>query len=341
MTPANFADMVKKYSTDPTAAQNQGGLGVFPRGTMIAAFSTATAALKPGEISQPVETQYGFHIIQRLPYSDAQKDFVAQYSQAATRIADSTYMAQQEASYNLQVKDNAPAAIKTAAKEPAKHHDDKGTLATFKGGELTVGQFLGWIEATPPQQQIMQRIPQAPDSVLKPFVKQIALQQILLKKADSAKIEIPAAEKANMYTEIAQLVANVWQGLGVDPKMLADSAKSTAEKERLAASRVDTDLDRMMAGQAQPMSIPLPLKKMLDAKYESSVNPAGVDRAVERAQKVRSAADSARAASQPKSQIPIPGAGGPTGAPPTGAQPQPTQPPPAQPQPAAPATKKP
>ncbi len=343
VTPANFAEMVKKYSTDPTAAQNQGALGVFPRGTMIAAFSTATAALKPGEISQPVETQYGFHIIQRLPYADAQKDFAAQYSQAATRVADSTYMAQQEASYNLQVKDNAPAAIKTAAKEPTKHHDDKGTLATFKGGELTVGQFLGWIEATPPQQQIMQRIPQAPDSVLKPFVKQIALQQILLKKADSAHIEIPAAEKANMYNEIAQLVANVWQGLGVDPKMLADSAKSTAEKERLAASRVDADLDRMMAGQAQPMSVPLPLKKMLDAKYESSVNPAGVDRAVERAQKVRSAADSARAANQPKSQIPIPGVGAPTGAPPTGAAPQsqPAQPQPARPQPATPATKKP
>ena len=339
VTPANFADLVKKYSTDPTAAQNKGGLGVFPRGTMIAAFSTATAALKPGEISQPVETQYGFHIIQRLPYADAEKDFAAQYTQAATRIADSAYMAQIEAASSLQVKDNAPAAIKTAAKEPAKHHDDKGTLATFKGGELNVAEFLGWIEATPPQQQIMQRIPQAPDSVLKPFIKQIAMQQVLLRKADSAHIEIPAADKANMYNEIQQLVANVWQALRVDPKMLADSAKSTAEKERLAASRVDGDLDRMMAGQAQPMSIPLPLKKMLDAKYESSVNAAGIDRAVERAQKVRSSADSARAASQPSSQVPIPGVGGPpAGAPPPQQQPS-TQP--AQPQPAPPATKKP
>jgi hypothetical protein len=340
VTPANFADMVKKYSSDPTASQNKGALGVFSRATMIAAFSTATAALKPGEISQPVETQYGFHIIQRLPYAEAEKDFAAQYAQAATKVADSTYMAQIEAASNLQVKDNAPATIKTAAKEPAKHHDDKGTLATFKGGELNVAEFLGWIEATPPQQQIMQRIPQAPDSVLKPFIKQIALQQILLKKADSAHIEIPATDKANMYNEIQQLVANVWQALRVDPKMLADSAKSTAEKERLAASRVDNDLDRMMAGQAQPMSIPLPLKKMLDAKYESSVNPAGVDRAVERAQKARSSADSARAASQPSSQIPIPG----VGAPPGGAQPQQQQPQqtaPAKPEPAPPATKKP
>jgi peptidyl-prolyl cis-trans isomerase D len=340
VTPANFADMVKKYSTDPTAGQNSGNLGVFPKGSMIAAFSTATANLKPGEISQPVETQYGFHIIQRLPYAEAQKDFAAQYAQAATRVADSTYMAQTETNTALQVKDNAAAAIKTAAKEPAKHRNDKATLATFKGGELTVADFLGWIEATPPQQQIMQRIPQAPDSVLKPFVKQIALQQVLLKRADSAKIVVSDTVKMNMYTEINQLVGNVWQALRVDPKSLADSAKSTAEKERLAASRVDTDLDRMLAGQTQPMSIPLPLKKMLDAKYESSVNAAGIDRALERAQKVRASADSARAASQPKTQLPIPGMGAPGGAPPAGAQPQPTQPQPAQPQPTKPNTPK-
>ena len=50
--------------------------------------------------------------------------------------------------------------------------------------------------------------------------------------------------------------------------------------------------------------------------------------------------DSARAASQPKSQIPIPGMGAPTGAPPAGAQAQPTQPQPAQPQPTKPGTPK-
>ena len=335
VTPQNFADMAKKYSTDPTAPQNNGYLGVFNRGTMVPAFSNATAALKPGEISQPVETQFGYHIIQRVPYAEAQKDFSAQYAQSSVRIADSTYVAQLESSANVQVKDNAPAAIKEAAKEPTKHRDDKGTLATFKGGELTVGDFLGWMESVPPQQQIMQRIPQAPDSVLKPFVKQVAVQQLLLRRADSAKMQLPPEERANMYTSVAQLVQNIWNTLGVDPKMLADSAKSTAEKERLAASRVDAYLDRMMAGQAQPLTVPAPLKKLLDAKYESSVNPAGIDRAFERAQKVRTSADSARAASQPKSEVPLPGAGGP----PAGAQPQPQQPTPQTPPPAG--TKKP
>jgi hypothetical protein len=337
VTPANFEAMVLKYSTDPTAKQNKGSMGVFPRGMMVPPFSNATADLKPGEISQPVETQYGYHIIQRLPYAEAQKEFAAQYAQAAVRVKDSLWVSQAENSANIQVKDNAPAAIKEAVKNESKHRSDRATLATFKGGELTVSDFHGWMESVPPQQQIMQRIPTAADSQLKPFIKQVALQQVLLKRADSAKVQLPPEEHNNLYSSVGQLVSNIWQALGVDPKMLADSAKSTAEKERLAASRVDAYLDRMMAGQAQPLSVPRPLKKLLDAKYESSVNPAGIDRGFERAEKLRAAADSARAANQPKSEIPLPGAGAPpagAGAPPAGQAPE-TQPK------APPATKKP
>jgi hypothetical protein len=329
VTPENFADMVKKYSTDPTAAQNQGKLGVFPKGMMIAPFSNATAALKPGEISQPIETQYGFHIIQRMPYAEVKAEFAQQYSQTAKVGADSVFLAQIDSTEHIEVKSSAPEMVKAAAKEPAKHRGDNATLASFKDGTLTVADFLGWVDAAPPQQQIMQRIPQAADSELTPFVKQLAQQQILLQRANAAKIDIPQEMRTNLYTSVGDLIQNVWNSLGVDPKMLADSAKSTAEKERLAASRVDAYLDRMMSGQAQVMNIPLPLKKMLDAKYESSVNAAGIDRAVEKAQKVRASADSAKAASQPKSAIPMPGLGGPPGEP--GAAPGTQTPPPPSP----------
>ena len=332
VTTANFTDLVKKYSTDPGAAQNNGNYGVFEKAQMVAAFSNGTAALKPGEISQPIESNYGFHIIQRLPYADVKTDFAARYSQAAARIASSGYLAKAESGAKIQVKDNAPATMKQVAKEATKHRTDKTVLATFDGGELTVADFLGWVETAPPQQQILQRIPQVPDSVLKPFAKQLAVQQVLLKRANEAKVDISPTERETMYGEIGQLVGNVWQALGVHPKMLADSAKSGAEKERLAASRVDAYLDRMLAGQAQMISLPGPLKKMLDAKYETSINEAGIDRAFERAQKVRAAADSAHAANTPKSQVPIPGVPNPSaGAPPGQAPPAapPTTPPPA------------
>jgi post-segregation antitoxin (ccd killing protein) len=171
----------------------------------------------------------------------------------------------------------------------------------------------------------MQQIPDAADSILKPFIKQIATQQVLLKRANDAKVDISEKEREGMYGELSNLVTSVWQSLGIDPKSLADSAKSTAEKERLAAARVDNYLDRMLGGQAQVLTVPVPLKKVLDAKYEATVNDAGLDRAFERAQHVRASADSAKAANTPKSQVPIPGLGAPGGAappagpPPTGA----------------------
>jgi hypothetical protein len=102
----------------------------------------------------------------------------------------------------------------------------------------------------------------------------------------------------------------VWQGLGVDPKSLADSAKSAPERERLAAARVEGVMDRIMNGQAQIVPIPMPLATALDEKYDASINRAGLDRATERAAKIRASADSARAAQQPRSEVPIPGAPG-------------------------------
>ncbi len=59
----NFTELAKKYSQDPSAAQNGGDLGYFTRGKMIAPFSEAAFSMKPGEISDLVRSPFGFHII--------------------------------------------------------------------------------------------------------------------------------------------------------------------------------------------------------------------------------------------------------------------------------------
>ena len=61
--PGRFAEVAKKESQDPGSAANGGDLGFFGRGTMPKPFEEAVFAMKPGEVSGPVETQYGFHII--------------------------------------------------------------------------------------------------------------------------------------------------------------------------------------------------------------------------------------------------------------------------------------
>jgi parvulin-like peptidyl-prolyl isomerase len=64
---ADFSEVAEQHSQDSTAAAG-GDLGYFSRGTMVPAFENAAFALKPGEVSQPVRTVFGWHLIKLESY---------------------------------------------------------------------------------------------------------------------------------------------------------------------------------------------------------------------------------------------------------------------------------
>lgn len=70
----DFAQLAKQYSTDDSNKAKGGELGYFKKGQMAEAFEKAVFAMKVGEISQPVQTQYGYHIIKledKIPAQEA------------------------------------------------------------------------------------------------------------------------------------------------------------------------------------------------------------------------------------------------------------------------------
>ena len=70
----DFAELAKEYSTEPVALQTGGDLGWFGPGKMVQEFEDAVYSLKKGEISEPVKTSFGYHIIELLETRKAETD---------------------------------------------------------------------------------------------------------------------------------------------------------------------------------------------------------------------------------------------------------------------------
>lgn len=69
----DFADVARKYSTCPSS-RNGGDLGFFGRGQMVKEFEEKSFSMNVGDISEPVKTQFGYHLI-HLTDKDSKKEF--------------------------------------------------------------------------------------------------------------------------------------------------------------------------------------------------------------------------------------------------------------------------
>ena len=61
-----FGKLARELSIDTGSAKRDGNLGFFGRGKMVKEFETAAFNLQVGQISEPIKTQYGYHVIKRL-----------------------------------------------------------------------------------------------------------------------------------------------------------------------------------------------------------------------------------------------------------------------------------
>jgi len=134
---ADFAELAKKKSKDPGASDG-GDLGFFTKDQMVPEFSAAAFKLEPGQISDPVKTQFGWHVIKveekrnrQPPTFDQVK---AQIEQYVTRKAQSDYVSKLRQTAKVERLDQPAAKPADAAKpaEAAKTPDAAKTPAPAK-----------------------------------------------------------------------------------------------------------------------------------------------------------------------------------------------------------------
>ena len=128
---ADFAELAKKKSKDPGASDG-GDLGFFTKEQMVPEFSTVAFTLEPGKISDPVKSQFGWHIIKveekRSRKAPEFEQVKAQIETYVTRKAQADYVAKLREAAKVERMDKPEDTAKSDAKPdaaPAKPADSK------------------------------------------------------------------------------------------------------------------------------------------------------------------------------------------------------------------------
>lgn len=151
--PKSFAEVARKNSQDPGSAAQGGDLDFFGRGSMVKPFEDAVFAMKTGEISNVVESDFGFHVIQltalrggeKKPFEAVRAEIEAEvrkalaqkaYAEAADQFSNTVY----EQSDSLQpVVDKLKLEKRTALVQRTPAPGAQGALASAKFLEAVFG----------------------------------------------------------------------------------------------------------------------------------------------------------------------------------------------------------
>jgi peptidyl-prolyl cis-trans isomerase C len=122
----DFAALAKQYSDDP-GSKNKGGEYTFRRGQMVPEFEAAAFSMKVNQISDPVETQYGYHVIkllEKLPaskvdYAKAGPDIRDYLTEKQAEKALPAYLDKLKASADVKILDQGGAKPDAAKSAPA------------------------------------------------------------------------------------------------------------------------------------------------------------------------------------------------------------------------------
>jgi len=139
---ADFAELARKSSDCPSGVEEGGNLGIFQAEAMTPKFSEAVKALEIGEISKPVETPFGYHIIKRQKVEEVHARHILIMHQGSKRKPASVTRTEEEARQLIQeIADKLKGGADFA--ELARQYSDcpsgkraGGDLGTFAKGRM-------------------------------------------------------------------------------------------------------------------------------------------------------------------------------------------------------------
>lgn len=211
-SPEKFDALAKKYSQDPGSAEKGGDLGFVKRGLMVKPFEDTLFSMSPGSISEPVETEFGYHIIKLNEVKGATQSFdqvkgqiraELMYQKALTKFSEtadtfsnevyeqSTSLDSAAKDFNLQVRKSDWLSRDDAAKF---FKSDKLANAIFSDEVLKDKRNTEAVEVSP-NTLAAARVTEARAASIKPFDEVKASIEDALKHQQASKLAVQQGEK--------------------------------------------------------------------------------------------------------------------------------------------------
>jgi len=214
---ADFAKIAEEHSDDQGSARRGGDLGFFSRGQMVGPFDEAAFNLGIGEISEVVETPFGFHIIKleerRGPTLDEIKDSFREQARANKVMqATQTYIEELTSSLDFEVQSGAQSIARDLASKPETKLSGRAAsrkLVDYKGGALTASEYLDFIRSRT-NASTRAQLAMASDEELESVLIAMASNEMIMAEAKKAGITISEEERDSMSAEVrGQILATL------------------------------------------------------------------------------------------------------------------------------------
>lgn len=301
----SFAALAREYSDDRGTAEEGGDLGWFERGNMVPPFEEAALATEPGEISDPVESPYGLHVIQvndrEIPrFEEIRREFRARVVNERVAAAESAYVAGVEEPAGVTVRESAHQVVRELARRPQMRLSSRAAdraLTEYEGGEVTAGEFQQYLAARPPG--FRRQLVSGDDRRIEVLLRGLTRAELLVNEAEAEGLEATESERDSLRLLARNQVVQAARTLGLWP---VDPEAGEPLEDAIHRS-VKSVLDEMLKGE-QDVLMMGNIGFTLRQNFRATVFEHTFSRVVDRVQQIKPGAPG-----RPKVQ-PLPG--GPT-----------------------------
>ncbi len=203
----SFAELAQRHSQDPGSARRGGDLGEFGRGEMVPAFEEAAFALEPGQVSEPVESPFGLHVIKveertEPEFESSAEGFAQEVRRRRVFEAESTYVSGVMEGAALSVSDEAPTVVRQLSARPGMSLTGRAarrSLVEYRDGTLTAGDVLEFLRGQ--NFRVRAQVEQASDAQIESLLRDLVRRRLLVEEARRVGLEIPEGRRDSLVAQ--------------------------------------------------------------------------------------------------------------------------------------------